>query len=77
MAWNDQFECIQYDDIREFQLAKLKETVAWVFFNDTDFWKIDWLTLSVLFYLREEVDSLWFATTKCYFSAVQVISDAL
>ena len=31
MTWNDKFECIQYDDIRKFQLAKLKETVAWVY----------------------------------------------
>lgn len=30
MAWNDRYECMPEDEIRRFQLEKLKETVAWV-----------------------------------------------
>lgn len=30
MAWNDEFECMPVEKLQEFQLEKLKETVAWV-----------------------------------------------
>jgi len=30
MAWNDEFECMSVEKLQEFQLEKLKETVAWV-----------------------------------------------
>lgn len=30
MAWNDEFECMPVGKLQEFQLEKLKETVAWV-----------------------------------------------
>ena len=30
MAWNDAFECMDREEMEKFQLAKLKETVAWV-----------------------------------------------
>ena len=31
MAWNDEFECMPVEKIQQFQLAKLKETVSWVY----------------------------------------------
>jgi phenylacetate-CoA ligase len=30
MPWNDKFECMPVDELKKFQLKKLKETVAWV-----------------------------------------------
>ncbi len=30
MPWNDKFECMPVEKLKEFQLKKLKETVAWV-----------------------------------------------
>jgi len=30
MAWNDEFECMPEEKLKEFQLEKLRETVAWV-----------------------------------------------
>ena len=30
MPWNDKFECMPVEELQKFQLAKLKETVAWV-----------------------------------------------
>lgn len=30
MAWNNEFECLPREELRKFQLQKLKETVAWV-----------------------------------------------
>lgn len=64
-----------YNRLRLFFLRNSQETVAWVFFHDTVFWKINWVTFRVLFYFSEKVDCLWLAATKCYFGAVQVISD--
>ena len=29
MPWNDEFECMPVEELRKFQLAKLKETVSW------------------------------------------------
>lgn len=31
MPWNDEFECMAVGDLQKFQLAKLKETVAWLY----------------------------------------------
>ncbi len=31
MPWNEQFECMPLADLRSFQLARLKETIAWVY----------------------------------------------
>ena len=31
MPWNDEFECMDLADMQKFQLAKLKETVAWLY----------------------------------------------
>ncbi len=30
MPWNDEFECMPVEELKKFQLKKLKETVAWV-----------------------------------------------
>jgi phenylacetate-CoA ligase len=30
MPWNDKFECMPVEELKKFQLEKLKETVAWV-----------------------------------------------
>ena len=30
MPWNDKFECMPVEELKKFQLKKLKETVAWV-----------------------------------------------
>jgi len=30
MAWNDEFECMPEENLKQFQLEKLRETVAWV-----------------------------------------------
>ncbi len=30
MAWNDEFECMPVEKLQEFQLEKLKETMAWI-----------------------------------------------
>jgi phenylacetate-CoA ligase len=30
MPWNDKFECMPVDELKKFQLEKLKETVAWL-----------------------------------------------
>ena len=30
MPWNDKFECMPLEELKKFQLKKLKETVAWV-----------------------------------------------
>jgi hypothetical protein len=60
-----------------FLLRNSQETVAWVFLNDSVFWKIYWFALCVLLYLSEEVDCLWLAAAKGNFGFVQVICDAL
>ncbi|SPF50864.1 phenylacetyl-CoA ligase [Syntrophobacter sp. SbD1] len=31
MAWNDRFECMPVEELQRFQLAKLKETVSWLY----------------------------------------------
>ncbi|GKT08938.1 phenylacetate--CoA ligase family protein [Desulforhabdus sp. TSK] len=31
MPYNDQFECMPFEELQKFQLAKLKETVAWLY----------------------------------------------
>ena len=31
MAWNDRFECMPVEELQKFQLAKLKETVSWLY----------------------------------------------
>ena len=68
---------VQVYFVRLFFLRNGQETVAWVFFNFAVFWKINWVTLRVLLYLSKEKDSLWLATTKCDFGAVQVVCNAL
>ncbi|MGD8656676.1 MAG: phenylacetate--CoA ligase, partial [Desulfobacterales bacterium] len=30
MPWNDKFECMPVEELKQFQLEKLKETVKWV-----------------------------------------------
>jgi hypothetical protein len=45
-------------------LADSQETVTWVFFDFAVGWQVSWLTLCVLLYFSEEVDSLWFAATE-------------
>jgi phenylacetate-coenzyme A ligase PaaK-like adenylate-forming protein len=30
MPWNDKFECMPVEELKAFQLKKLKETVAWI-----------------------------------------------
>lgn len=60
-----------------FLLRNGQESVAWVFLDDTIFWKIYWLTLFVLLYLCEEVDGLWFTTAQRDFGLVKIVCDAL
>jgi len=60
-----------------FLLRNSEESVAWVFLHNAVRWQLNWLSLSVLFYFSEKVDGLWFSTTKGYFSAVQVVCNAL